>query len=166
MARSKKAIAKCLDAQKAIDERAFTRELVYHAADQIARKLVASKAANDGRVPYGYSSELLKAANITFPQLSRRTINNHVVRIERAGTVHECNTTADRIEEEEDQTLDLSLPGDDSESEADEEIENIEPQPPDSEVVDIESIDGSEATFPPDFGRPKGTTDTAKRGTQ
>ena len=153
---------------------------------------MASKVANNGCVTHGYFSELLKAAKIIFPQLSRKKINNHVVRIERAAMIHEGNTTADSTDE----TLDFSLPGEESESKADEEIASIESQPPDSDV-DIESIDShpdaedeedhppdsevegmesadstpdeedeppdSEATSPPDFGRPKGATDTAKR---
>ena len=65
--------------RKAKREIAFRRQLMHNAAEQIARQLVQTKAANDGRVLYGYAAELLKTGQECFPKLTRRTINNHVV---------------------------------------------------------------------------------------
>ena len=69
--------------RKAKREIVFRRQLMHNAAAQIARKLVQSKAANDGRIPYGYAAELLKAGQECFPKLARSTINNHISRIEK-----------------------------------------------------------------------------------
>jgi hypothetical protein len=44
---------------------------------------VELKAANGGRVPYGCFTELLDGGKECFPKLSRRTIKNHVTRIEK-----------------------------------------------------------------------------------
>jgi len=80
MAKVKKNDSKVHKAKREID---FRRQLMYNAAAQIAQKLVQSKAANGGRIRYGYAAELLKTGQECFPTLSRRTINNHILRIEK-----------------------------------------------------------------------------------
>ena len=73
------------------------RILMYNEGTRIAQKLVESKVANGGRVPYGYFTELLDEGKECFPKLSRRTINNHVMRIEK------------RLPAEEDISMDFNL---------------------------------------------------------
>jgi hypothetical protein len=49
----------------------------------IAKQIVAAKAKNNGRVPWGYSSKLLKENHETFPKTFLRTINNYIIRLEK-----------------------------------------------------------------------------------
>jgi len=74
---------RALKVKKAKRDVDYYRILMYNEGTRIAQKLVESKAANGGRVPYGYFTELLDGGKECFPKLSRRTINNHVTRIEK-----------------------------------------------------------------------------------
>jgi hypothetical protein len=54
----------------------------------IAEKIVTKKQKNDGREPWGFVARLWKEGKETFPNMSMRTVNNYVKRIEkRNGTV-------------------------------------------------------------------------------
>jgi hypothetical protein len=58
----------------------------------IAEKIVGEKKRNNGRAPWGLASQLLKQGKETFPNLSMRTINNYVIKIEEDvnNTVVKC----------------------------------------------------------------------------
>ena len=49
----------------------------------IAEKIVDEKKKNAGRAPWGFASRLLKQGKETFPNMSMRTINNYVIKIEK-----------------------------------------------------------------------------------
>jgi hypothetical protein len=44
----------------------------------IAEKVVTEKMKNDGRVPWGFASKLLKQGRETFPKMSMRAVNNYI----------------------------------------------------------------------------------------
>jgi hypothetical protein len=60
----------------------LTKQFMLSAVTLIAQKIVTEKANNDGRVPWGFASKLLKQGKETFPKMSMRTINNYVLKIE------------------------------------------------------------------------------------
>jgi len=49
----------------------------------IAEMILAEKMKNNGIVPWGYALKLLKEGRKTFPALSRRTINNYNIWLEK-----------------------------------------------------------------------------------
>jgi hypothetical protein len=49
--------------------------------------IVAKKIKNNGRVPWGYALKLLKEGRKTFPEMSRRTINNYIITLEKESKI-------------------------------------------------------------------------------
>ncbi len=47
----------------------------------IAEKIVDAKKKNDGKAPWGFASQ--KQGKETFPNMSMRTINNYIIKIEK-----------------------------------------------------------------------------------
>jgi hypothetical protein len=60
----------------------LSKQFMLSAVNVIAEKIVAMKVKNNGRVPWGYASKLLKEGKETFPKISMRTINNYILRLE------------------------------------------------------------------------------------
>jgi hypothetical protein len=58
------------------------KQFMSSAVTVIAKKIVTEKGNDDGRVPWGFASKLLKQGKETFPKMSMRTINNYVLKIE------------------------------------------------------------------------------------
>jgi hypothetical protein len=61
----------------------LNKQFMISAAKVIAQKIVDKKASNNGRAPWGYSSNLLKQGKEIYPNMSMRTINNYIKRIEK-----------------------------------------------------------------------------------
>jgi hypothetical protein len=59
----------------------LTRKFMLSAMQVIAKKIVALKKENNGKVPYGEFSKLWDAGKETYPKMSRRTINNYVKKL-------------------------------------------------------------------------------------
>jgi hypothetical protein len=56
----------------------INKQLMHVSIKYIAEQVVAAKAKNNGRVPLGYTSQLLKEGHETFPKISMKTINDKV----------------------------------------------------------------------------------------
>ena len=78
-------MGKTVNATKSKPKKAgpLTKQFMLNSAKCLAEMIVQEKIKNNGRVPWGYASKLLKEGRITFPNLSRRTINNYITRLEK-----------------------------------------------------------------------------------
>jgi hypothetical protein len=70
------------------------KQLMLSSAKCIAEMIVAEKIKNKGRVPWGYASKLLKEGRKTFPEMSRRTINNYFITLEKENKIG-CTVTVE-----------------------------------------------------------------------
>ncbi len=61
---------------------ALKKQFMLSAIDVIAAKVVEMKKNNGGRMPYGELSKMLKEGKKIYPSLSRRTVNNHIKKLE------------------------------------------------------------------------------------
>ena len=61
----------------------LSKQFMLSAVCVIAEKIVDEKKKNAGRAPWGFASRLLKQGKETFPNMSMRTINNYVIKIEK-----------------------------------------------------------------------------------
>jgi hypothetical protein len=61
----------------------LNKQFMLSAAKCIAEVIGTEKVKQNGRVPWGYASKLLSEGRKTFPGMSRRTINNYVILLEK-----------------------------------------------------------------------------------
>jgi len=61
----------------------LNKQLMLVSVKYIAEQVVAEKEKNNGRVPWGYASRLLREGRETFPSMSMRTINNYILKVEK-----------------------------------------------------------------------------------
>jgi hypothetical protein len=61
----------------------LNKQFMLSAAKCIVEIIVTEKMKQNGRVPRGYASKLLSEGRKTFPGMSRRTINNYVILLEK-----------------------------------------------------------------------------------
>jgi hypothetical protein len=61
----------------------LNKQLMLVSIKYVAEQVAAAKARNNGRVPWGFASKLLKEGHQTFPKMSMRTINNYIIRLEK-----------------------------------------------------------------------------------
>jgi hypothetical protein len=64
----------------------LNKQLMLVSVKYIAKKIAAEKEKNGGRVPWGFAARLLKEGKETFPNMSMRTVNNYIKRIENPMT--------------------------------------------------------------------------------
>jgi hypothetical protein len=62
---------------------ALSKQFMLNSAKCIAEMIIDEKVKNDGRVPWGFAAKLLNEGRKTFPNLSRRTINNYVIKLQK-----------------------------------------------------------------------------------
>jgi hypothetical protein len=57
------------------------KQFMLSAVKVIAEKVIAIKAKNNGKLPYGFITKLWKEGKETFPKMSRKTINNYILKL-------------------------------------------------------------------------------------
>ncbi len=62
---------------------ALGKQFMISTVKVIAMKIIEIKKKNGGRVPYGELAKQLKEGKKIYPQISRRTVNNYVVKLEK-----------------------------------------------------------------------------------
>jgi hypothetical protein len=62
---------------------ALGKQFMLSTVKVIAMKITGIKMKNGGRVPYGELAKLLKEGRKLCPQISRRTVNNYLVKLEK-----------------------------------------------------------------------------------
>jgi hypothetical protein len=60
----------------------LNKKFMLSAAKVIVQKIVEKKAANNGRAPWGFASNLLKHGRQFHPKMSMRTTNNYIKGLE------------------------------------------------------------------------------------
>jgi len=65
--------------------KSITKKFMLSAVQVIAEQIVQLKKRNGGKLPYGEFSKLWNAGKATYPNMSRKTINNYVKKIESGG---------------------------------------------------------------------------------
>ncbi len=60
----------------------LNKQLMLVSVKYIAERIIIEKEKNGGRVPWGFAAGLLKEGKETFPNMSMRTINNYVNKME------------------------------------------------------------------------------------
>jgi hypothetical protein len=60
----------------------LNKQLMLVSVNYIAEQIVMEKKKNEGRVPWGIASKLLKEGQQTFPKMSMQMVNNYVKKIE------------------------------------------------------------------------------------
>jgi hypothetical protein len=70
------------------------KQLIMSSAKCIAKMIVAEKTKIKGRVPWGYASKLLKEGRETIPEMSRKTINNYIITVEKENKIG-CTVTVE-----------------------------------------------------------------------
>ena len=71
----------------------LNKQLMFVSIKYMAEQIVAEKKKNNGRVPWGFASKLLKEGRETFPKMSLRTVNNYVKKLEKEQLDKRLGTT-------------------------------------------------------------------------